>query len=122
MTNGYDVGVVKLVGNALDYLKRSDPESLTAIALCKYGSIRNIERFTNDMQTGHHQKNTTSRHKGEHNLELNHTHYLMMDDGTRYNYEMGDFRAKLCSFLRKTDTEKSCKNTVEDLLNRLHSV
>lgn len=45
ITNGYDVGVVKLVGHLLNHVKRSQLKRLTAIAVCKWGSIRNLDSF-----------------------------------------------------------------------------
>lgn len=33
--------------------------------------------------------------KGQQDLEPNHTHFLLLDDGTYYNYELKDYRTRL---------------------------
>lgn len=33
--------------------------------------------------------------RGQQDLELNHTHFLLLDDGTYYNYELKDYRTQL---------------------------
>ncbi len=45
--------------------------------------------------------------KGERDLEMNHSHYLMLDDGTIRYYEIGDYRTKLCTQLAKLQLEDS---------------
>lgn len=32
--------------------------------------------------------------KGEQDLEPNHTHFLLLDDGTYYGYDIGDYRTQ----------------------------
>lgn len=47
------------------------------------------------------------REKGERDLEMNHSHYLMLDDGTIRYYEIGEYRTKLCIQLAKLHVEDS---------------
>jgi hypothetical protein len=47
-TNGYNVGIVQLVGQAINKVKLTNPKkSITAIALCKWGSVKDVEKITN---------------------------------------------------------------------------
>jgi len=47
MTNGYNVGIVQLVGQAINKVKLTKPkEHLTAIGLCKWGSVKDVEKLT----------------------------------------------------------------------------
>ena len=32
--------------------------------------------------------------KGQQDLEPNHTHFLLLDDGTYYGYDIGDYRTR----------------------------
>lgn len=38
--------------------------------------------------------NRSKKEKGQQILESNHTHFLLLDDGTYYNYESGDYRTR----------------------------
>ncbi len=51
ITNGYNVGIVQLVGQAIKKVKLTKPkERLTAIGLCKWGSVKDIKTLTSDTQ------------------------------------------------------------------------
>lgn len=39
--------------------------------------------------------------KGQQDLEPNHTHFLLLDDGTYYGYEIGDYRTRFVSEIAK---------------------
>ncbi len=39
--------------------------------------------------------------KGQQDLEPNHTHFLLLDDGTYYGYEIGDYRTKFVTEISK---------------------
>ncbi len=41
------------------------------------------------------------RQSGEYELETNHSHYLMLDDGTVRNYEIEDYRTRLAIHLAR---------------------
>ncbi|CAF4402505.1 unnamed protein product, partial [Adineta steineri] len=45
------------------------------------------------------------RESGEHDLEMNHSHYLMLDDGSFRFYGIQDYRTQLCVYLAKLHHE-----------------
>jgi hypothetical protein len=45
------------------------------------------------------------RESGQRDLEMNHSHYLMLDDGRRRFYDIGDYRTRLCTQLAKLQHE-----------------
>lgn len=57
---------------------------------------------SNTMENGEKIK---KREKGERDLEMNHSHYLMLDDGTIRYYDIGDYRTRLCIQLAKLHLE-----------------
>lgn len=71
----------------------------------------------NQQKNGRQEEDESDRRKGEQNLELNHTHYLMMDDGTRYNYDMGNLRTELCWYLKENFSIKTSKITANTQLH-----
>jgi hypothetical protein len=44
---------------------------------------------------------TPKNRKGQEDLEPNHTHFILLDDGTYSGYEMGDYRTKLVDEISK---------------------
>ncbi len=47
ITNGYNVGIVQLVGQAINKIKLTNPKNpVTAIGICKWGSVKDVERLT----------------------------------------------------------------------------
>jgi hypothetical protein len=38
--------------------------------------------------------NRSKKEKGQQDLEPNHTHFLLLDDGTYYGYDSGDYRTR----------------------------
>lgn len=115
LTNGYNVGIVQLVGQAIHKSKLTNPKkAITAIGLCKWGSVKDVEKLTSPKQA-HEAKTRLSlqeqhdvmkkRESGQRDLELNHSHYLMLDDGRMRHYDIGDYRTRLCSHLAKLQDE-----------------
>ncbi len=48
ITNGYNVGIVQLVGQAINKAKLTNlKKHITAIGLCKWGSVKDVERLIN---------------------------------------------------------------------------
>lgn len=46
ITNGYNVGIVQLVGQAINKIRLTKPKNrITAIALCKWGSVKDVEKL-----------------------------------------------------------------------------
>ena len=53
ITNGYNVGIVQLVGQAINKVKLTKlNRHITAIGLCKWGSIKDVEVLTSSQSTG----------------------------------------------------------------------
>jgi len=47
ITNGYNVGIVQLVGQAIKKVKLTNlKEKITAIGICKWGSVKDVEDIT----------------------------------------------------------------------------
>ncbi len=47
MTSGYNVGIVQLVGQAINKVRLTNPkQKITAIGISKWGSILNVEYET----------------------------------------------------------------------------
>jgi hypothetical protein len=49
--------------------------------------------------------------KGQQDLEPNHTHFLLLDDGTYYGYDIGDYRTRFvleASQYKKRDSNFIC--------------
>jgi hypothetical protein len=44
---------------------------------------------------------TSKNEKGQQVLDPNHTHFLLMDDGTYYGYEIGDYRTRFVNEVSK---------------------
>ncbi|CAF0834212.1 unnamed protein product [Adineta ricciae] len=117
ITNGYNVGIVQLVGQAINKVKLTKlNRHITAIGLCKWGSIKDVEVLTSSQATRKQSKNQMAindaskdddkkRERGQRDLELNHSHYLMLDDGRYRFYDTGDYRTKLCAHLAKLQHE-----------------
>ncbi|CAF0816739.1 unnamed protein product [Adineta ricciae] len=108
ITTGYQVGVAQLVGEAISQVRLTHlkTKQLTAIGLCKWGCVSNKEQVLRsrteeldekfaDKSTPSMKKKTRQRFSGEHDLEMNHTHYVMLDDGTIREYNIGDYRTRL---------------------------
>jgi hypothetical protein len=45
------------------------------------------------------------RERGQRDLEMNHSHYLMLDDGRLRHYDIEDYRTRLCVQLAKLQHE-----------------
>ncbi|CAF2128607.1 unnamed protein product [Rotaria magnacalcarata] len=99
VTTGFKTGVVQLVGEAIHDHKVTNPRSsIVAIGCSKWGAakhresliLKNISKKSNLDVAMRKAKNT----KGEQELEPNHTHFLLLDDGTYYGYDIGDYRTR----------------------------
>ncbi|CAF2638466.1 unnamed protein product [Rotaria sp. Silwood2] len=107
ITNGYNVGIVQLVGEAINKIKLTHPKYLiTAIAICKWGSAKDVDELTKsdngiENNINDQEEHVNQRSRGERDLDMNHTHYLMLDDGTVRYYNIGDYRTKLCAYIGK---------------------
>jgi len=53
----------------------------------------------------HDNEKEKKRVSGERDLEMNHSHYLMLDDGRLRVYDTGDYRTRLCIQLAKLQHE-----------------
>ncbi|CAF3415902.1 unnamed protein product [Rotaria sp. Silwood2] len=106
ITNGYDTGITQLVGQAIQKFKLSNfNNEITAIGICKWGCIRNVEQITSNASYSNKRNKLKTRSPGEWDLELNHSHYLMLDDGTIRNYETKDYRTDLVTHVAKINNE-----------------
>jgi len=47
------------------------------------------------------------RESGQRDLEMNHSHYLMLDDGRLRFYDIGDYRTRLCVEIAKLQHENA---------------
>ncbi|CAF1409612.1 unnamed protein product, partial [Adineta steineri] len=119
-TNGFDVGLVQLVGKAIKKSKSIKiNEKITAVGIAKWGSVKNLTQLKagpkhSAQQTTNNGENTIQqsngegkigRVRGEQNLEKNHSQYLLMDDGTIRNYDTGDFRTRLAKQISQIQSE-----------------
>ncbi|CAF4113570.1 unnamed protein product, partial [Rotaria sp. Silwood2] len=93
ITTGFKTGVVQLVGDAIHDHRSKKSTNL-------------IQDTTVD---------TSKRTKGEQDLEPNHTHFLLLDDGIYYGYDIGDYRTKFVlesSHYKKSDNGENGTFTV----------
>ncbi|UJR16633.1 hypothetical protein I4U23_003533 [Adineta vaga] len=86
-TSGFNTGIVQMIGRALNKIRLTRfEENITAIAITKYGCITNDSKIIQKIEPilkGH----SEPRKRGKHGLEPNHSHYILLDDGTRYQYQ-----------------------------------
>ncbi|CAF4117301.1 unnamed protein product [Rotaria sp. Silwood2] len=106
VTTGFRTGVVQLVGEAIHDHKVTNPRShITAIGCSKWGATRNREALILKKSSINPNidvsMNTSKNEKGQQDLEPNHTHFLLLDDGTYYGYEMGDYRTRFVTEVSK---------------------
>ncbi|UJR35044.1 hypothetical protein I4U23_027820 [Adineta vaga] len=98
VTTGFKTGVVQLVGEAIHDHKVTNPRSkITAIGCPKWGATKNREALITSKPTTIVNVNPskTTEKKSQQELEPNHTHFILLDDGTYYNYDTGDYRSRL---------------------------
>ncbi|CAF1350811.1 unnamed protein product [Didymodactylos carnosus] len=86
ITSGFKTGVVKLVGDAIYENKLTNPKS-EIIAVGKYNVDKKVQKSV--LPT------SNQKRKGEQELEHNHTHFLLLDDGMLLGYDTGDYRTRL---------------------------
>ncbi|CAF1361372.1 unnamed protein product [Rotaria sordida] len=115
ITNGYNIGIVQLVGQAINKIKSTHPKKqITAIGICKWGSVKDAKELIKSQSrkkkneksnTNDNDEKVNEREHGERDLEMNHSHYLMLDDGTLRNYDIKDYRTRLCVHIAKLHHE-----------------
>ncbi|CAF4602126.1 unnamed protein product [Rotaria sp. Silwood1] len=118
VTNGYATGIVRLVGEAIHQfeLSRFNENPITAIGICKWGCIMDVDKITLPMDEETQQITTHTldvtpnnrlkqRRSGEWDLEMHHSHYLMLDDGTTRNYDTQNYRTHLVTHMAKINNE-----------------
>ncbi|CAF3768859.1 unnamed protein product [Rotaria sordida] len=136
ITNGYKVGIVQLIGQEINRIKLSkfNKNTIIAIGIGNWGSIKNVEILT-DMQTEEKNKKKKRIPKildseneeedelqsGECYLEMNHSHYLMLDDGTYRCFDTKDYRTCLSSLVTIVveGGEDTIRNMYSDLKNKV---
>ena len=72
-----------------------------------------VENNSNNITNSHNSNNITNitnsnesrTGKIQWNLEPNHSHYLIIDDGSRYNHSLRDFRTDLCVELNHSNDD-----------------
>ncbi|CAF1532094.1 unnamed protein product [Adineta ricciae] len=103
VTTGFKTGVVQLVGEAIHDHKVTNPRShITAIGCSKWGAVRNREALIlKTSMVNRCADVATKAEKGQQHLEPNHTHFLLLDDGTYYGYEIGDYRTRFVNEIAK---------------------
>ncbi|CAF1189094.1 unnamed protein product [Rotaria sp. Silwood1] len=112
LTNGANVGIVQLIGQAIRKRKMTKPDDRTiAIGVCNYGSVKNMKDFQrsehiellNNSSSSRNQesKSVTQLRTGQQSLEMNHTHFILLDDGTLQSYNIGDYRTRLAKTIAK---------------------
>ncbi|CAF4746689.1 unnamed protein product, partial [Rotaria sp. Silwood2] len=97
VTTGFKTGVVQLVGEAIHDHKVTNPQShITAIGCSKWGAAKHrASLISSKTSTNLNQDSTMGTlkiKKSEQDLEPNHTHFLLLDDGTYYGYDIGEYR------------------------------
>ncbi|CAF4100025.1 unnamed protein product, partial [Rotaria sordida] len=115
LTSGYDHGFIHVVGRALNKAKSlnfDDKYVITAIGISKWGSIVDIKEVKNQKNEEREQRNTENMHTNHENisnyqwnLEINHTHYLMFDDGSVGYDDITDTRSKLVNYMARLNNE-----------------
>lgn len=80
------MGIVQMIGRTLNRMHLTSlTRHITAIVVTKYGCIRNNSEIVQKIDPT--VKNLVeSTKKGKHELEPNHSHYILLDDGTRHQY------------------------------------
>jgi len=61
-----------------------------------------VTNRSNTLEDNQHPK---KRECGERDLELNHSHYLLLDDGTVRSYDIKDYRTRLAVQIGKLQDE-----------------
>ncbi|CAF3990732.1 unnamed protein product [Rotaria sordida] len=100
VTTGFKTGVVQLVGEAIhDHKVTSPQDCIIAIGCSKWGAVKNRASFiSSKVSTNNSNQGATTRSskitKGQQYLEPNHSHFFLLDDGTYYGYDIGDYRTR----------------------------
>jgi len=80
-------------------------QNAIAIGMCKWGSFKNFDNIKKNIEQSTRQavdeyEEDISTHE-PHDLELNHSHYLMLDDGRIRNDSTQDFRTRFAVHISK---------------------
>ncbi|CAF0987789.1 unnamed protein product [Adineta ricciae] len=116
LTSGFNAGVVQMIGRTLNNMHLTSlTQHITAIAVTKYGCIRNNSDIVQkiDPQAKEYEESTR---KGKHDLEPNHSHYILLDDGTRHQYR--GIQDRLSVFMRTISKGKNMERDSSRNLNR----
>ncbi|CAF1295890.1 unnamed protein product, partial [Rotaria sordida] len=119
LTNGINVGIVQLIGQTIRKRKMTKPDGKTIIiGVCNYGSVKNMNDFQrlehvellNNSSSSRDQdlKDVSQLRAGQQSLEMNHTYFILLDDGTLQSYNIGDYRTRLA----KTISNGRAKQTL----------
>ncbi|CAF0835391.1 unnamed protein product [Didymodactylos carnosus] len=115
VTNGFKVGAVQLVGDAIYENKLTNPKSeIIAVGVSKWGSVINRESLLNKNNTEKKTKKgvTNEKRKGAQELEKNHTHFLLLDDGMLYDYDTKDYRTRFVTAISRRFCTETQRNVV----------
>ncbi|CAF1028475.1 unnamed protein product [Adineta ricciae] len=114
-TNAANVGIVHLIGQTIRKRRLTKPLHKTvAIGVCNYGFVKNIgdfqrleveKSFEEAMGTEDRDLNDLNQGRsGGQRLEMNHTHFIFLDDGTIRRFETGDYRTRLAKTIASRQT------------------
>ena len=53
--------------------------------------------------------------RGQQDLEPNHTHFILLDDGTFFDYESGDYRTRFVTEIAKQEQEQLAANQLPNI-------
>ncbi len=108
LTNGGNVGIVQLIGQAIRKRKLTKPhEKAVAIGVCNYGCVKNLNDFQRSEHLESFSPDVEQSRPGDRNLEMNHTHFILLDDGTIRHYGIGDYRSRLTNTIANGRTKQS---------------
>jgi len=106
LTDGYNGGIVHLVGQAINKIRMTKfSQNAIAIGMCKWGSFKNFDNIKKNIEQS--KRRTVDEYEEDisthepHDLELNHSHYLMLDDGCIRDDSTQDFRTRFAVHISK---------------------
>ncbi|CAF0946556.1 unnamed protein product [Adineta steineri] len=123
LTSGANVGIVQLLGQTIRKRKLTKPlDKTVAIGVCNYGCVKNIKDFqrlesnNSSLIESQDLKNVNQWRAGEQSLEMNHTHFLLLDDGTIRYFDIGDYRTRLVKTIAHKHTNQTLPIPIVTLL------
>ncbi|XP_052774542.1 transient receptor potential cation channel subfamily M member-like 2 isoform X2 [Mya arenaria] len=114
-TSGFQTGVNQYVGEAVrDYgIMTSLEKSLVTVGIAPWGCIQSADTLVNKKSTSglYPAKYRQVKSRKRVPLDPNHTHFLLVDDGTNLKYGVDiEFRSKLETLISETKTDDYCMN------------